>query len=118
MTLDGSTWRVPKRDLVGVMQVLLQTGRFKVASQLKLRPILQAEMLNFKVKIDPVTAHDSYSAWREADHDDLVLSVALACWYAETAVPKPMVYPVFPVAPRVPPPWKLALYPASMIVTR
>jgi hypothetical protein len=39
--------------------------------------------LNFRVKIDPKTAHDSYSHWREADHDDLVFSVALTCWYRE-----------------------------------
>ena len=40
-------------------------------------------IFHFKVKIDPQTAHDSYSAWREADHDDLVLAVALACWLGE-----------------------------------
>lgn len=80
---EGGNWRVPKRDLVGVLQVLLQSSRLKVASKLKLGPVLQQEMLNFKVKIDPVTAHDSYSAWREADHDDLVLSVALAAWWGE-----------------------------------
>lgn len=82
-TQDGNNWRVPKRDLVGVLQVLLQTGRLKVASKLKQGPVLQTEMLNFRVKIDPVTAHDSYSAWRESDHDDLVLSVALAAWLGE-----------------------------------
>lgn len=88
-TNEGNSWRVPKRDLVGVLQVLLQTERLKVASKLKLGPVLQAEMLNFKVKIDPVTAHDSYSAWRESDHDDLVLSTALAAWWAEVGAPKP-----------------------------
>ena len=35
------------------------------------------------VQIDPLTAHDSYGAWREKEHDDLVLAVALACWYGE-----------------------------------
>jgi hypothetical protein len=80
---DGRNWRVPKRDLVGCLQVLLQSGRLKVASKLELGPVLQAEMLNFRAKIDPATAHDSYSAWREADHDDLVLSVALAAWWGE-----------------------------------
>ena len=30
-----------------------------------------------------MTAHDSYSAWREEDHDDLVISVALAAWWGE-----------------------------------
>jgi hypothetical protein len=80
---EGSKMNVPKRDLVSVMQVLLQSGRFKVAAKLALGAILQQEMLNFKVKIDPMTAHDSYSAWRDNEHDDLVLSAAMACWYAE-----------------------------------
>lgn len=82
-TQEGPNWRVPKRDLVGVLQVLLQNNRLKISIKLKLGQILQGEMLNFKQKIDLVTAHDSYSAWREEDHDDLVLSVALAAWAGE-----------------------------------
>ncbi len=88
VTHENDNWRVPKRDLVAVLQVLLQSKRLKIASRLELGAILQAEMLNFKVKIDPTTAHDSYSAWREADHDDLVLSVALAAWYGENQEPE------------------------------
>lgn len=80
---EGGAWRVPKRDLVGTLQVLLQAGRLKISKKLPLASVLQAELLNFKVKIDPRTAHDSYSAWREQDHDDLVLSVALAAWWGE-----------------------------------
>ena len=80
---EGDTWRVPKRDLVGTLQVLFQGGRLKISSRLPLSAILQQELLNFKVKIDPVTAHDSYSAWRDQDHDDLVLSVAMAAWHGE-----------------------------------
>ena len=76
-------WRVPKRDLVGAMQVLLQSGRFKVSNALPLAPVLTQELLQFKVKIDPLTAHDSYGAWREGAHDDIVLACAVACWYAE-----------------------------------
>lgn len=86
---EGRDWKVPKRDLVGVLQVLLQSGRLKVSNKLKLGPVLQAEMLNFRVKINPVTAHDSYSAWRDNEHDDLVLSAALAAWWAERQ-PKPV----------------------------
>jgi len=88
-THDGRNWRVPKRDLVGCLQVLLQSSRLKIASELTLEPVLQAEMLNFKQKIDPITAHDSYSAWRESDHDDLVLSVALATWLGERCASLP-----------------------------
>ena len=98
---DGGNYRVPKRDLVGVLQVLLQSGRLKVAQKLELGPILQQEMLNFKQKIDPVTAHDSYSAWREQDHDDLVLAVALAAWWGEQFVePIMMTFSVTPVVRR------------------
>jgi hypothetical protein len=79
----AGTGRVPKRDLVGVLQVLLQTERLKVSRKLALGPILQQEMLNFRVKIDSITAHDSYAAWREGQHDDLVLSVSLAAWWGE-----------------------------------
>lgn len=34
------------------------------------------------MKINLKTAHDSYEAWHEGVHDDLVLSVALASWTA------------------------------------
>jgi hypothetical protein len=90
---DGG-YHVPKRDLVTTLQVLFQTGRLKVAAGLPEARTLVEELLNFKVKINVKTAHDSYEAWREGIHDDLVLAVALACWYGErhkkmTPVPKP-----------------------------
>jgi hypothetical protein len=75
-------WRVPKRDLVGGLQVLLQCGRLKIARSLEHAETLKAELLNFRVKINVATAHDSYEAWREGDHDDLVLAAALATWRA------------------------------------
>lgn len=88
-THDGMTWRVPKRDLVGVLQVLYQNNRLRISAKLKLANVLSNEALNFKVKIDQATAHDSYSAWREQDHDDLLLAVALAAWFGERNRPRP-----------------------------
>lgn len=82
VSMDWVQARVPKRDLVSSLQILLQSGRLKVAASLPNAETLVAELLNFKVTIDTKTAHDSYGAWREGVHDDLVLSVALACWYA------------------------------------
>ena len=76
-------YRVPKRDLVSATQVLLQNGRLKIAKELPLAETLRKELLSFRVKIDPKTAHDSYEHWREGDHDDLVLSTAMACWYRQ-----------------------------------
>jgi hypothetical protein len=82
-THEGLLWRVPKRDLVSTLTVAFQTNRLKIASALPEAKTLIDELLNFKVKINLKTAHDSYEAWREGQHDDLVLSVALACWAAE-----------------------------------
>jgi hypothetical protein len=76
-------FRVPKRDLVTVTQVLLQNGRLRVASGLPEAETLKKELLNFRVKIDPKTAHDSYEAWRESEHDDLVLAVSMAAWFRQ-----------------------------------
>lgn len=81
------SYRVPKRDLVGGLQVLLQSGRLKIASSLEHAEVLRGELLNFRIKIDPKTAHDSYSHWREGDHDDLVLAAALAVWSARKPPP-------------------------------
>ena len=79
--LDGL--RVPKRDLVAAVQTLLQNGRLQIAEALELAEMLKRELLSFRVKVDPRTAHDSYEHWREQDHDDLVLAVACAAWYRE-----------------------------------
>ena len=79
---EGREYRVPKRDLIGVLQVALQSGRLKIARELPEAATLIDELLNFKVKINSQTAHDSYSAWREADHDDLLLSLAMSSWFA------------------------------------
>ncbi len=78
---DG--YRVPKRDLVAAPLVLMQNGQLKIAEGLKLRETLVKELKNFRVKINISTSHDSYEAWREGDHDDLVLALALSCWAGE-----------------------------------
>ena len=85
VTTDAGGLRVPKRDLVAALVVIFQAGRLKIAKDLKQARTLRDELLNFKVKIDTRTAHDSYAAWREGQHDDLVLSAALAAWYADKA---------------------------------
>jgi hypothetical protein len=77
---EGSSWKVPKRDLISNLQLLFQTEKLKISDRLKLKEVFQSELLNFKVKIAD-SGHDSYEA-SGSSHDDLVLSVALAAWYA------------------------------------
>ncbi len=81
---NGMT-RVPKRDLVSVVQVGLQNRKLKIASGLNLAETLSRELQNFSVKITDA-ANDVYGAWREGTHDDLVLAVALAVWKANQPI--------------------------------
>jgi hypothetical protein len=85
-TRDGLHWRVPKRDLISNAQIALQDGTLKIAARLPEAPILQQELLAYRVTIDEKTAHDSYNA-RQGQHDDLVLSLALALWAGEQIRP-------------------------------
>lgn len=78
-------FRVPKRELVASVQAVMQTGRLQISEGLDLWPTLKTELQNFRVKIDPKTAHDSYSHWRDGQHDDLVLALAMATWYRDYA---------------------------------
>lgn len=77
---DGhQEWHVPKKDLVGAAQVLLQDGRLNVSPRLAEAQTLTEELKNFRMKIT-TSANMQYEAHREGDHDDLVLAVALPCW--------------------------------------
>ena len=93
----GSRWEdggkkafVSKVELVGLVQVLLQTGRLKIVPILKHAELLKAELLNFQVRITPA-AHETFGAWREGDHDDLVLAMAMAAWLGERQPSQPTV---------------------------
>jgi hypothetical protein len=74
---------VPKRDLIGALEVPFHSGRLKVAAGLYLWETLRGELQTFRRKVSLTTGMDSYEHWRESDHDDLVLAAALACWGAE-----------------------------------
>jgi hypothetical protein len=81
-TYAGRIVRVPKRNLVSVLQVLFQSHRLKIAAGVDERDTLLRELANFSAKIT-IAAHDTFEAWREGQHDDLVLALALACWSFE-----------------------------------
>lgn len=77
--------RVPKRDLASVIQRLLQESRLIMPADHPMAETLTTELTGFRVKIN-LRGHDSYGAgedWRSAPHDDLVLGLAVACWWAE-----------------------------------
>jgi hypothetical protein len=78
---DGG-WHVAKVQLVSTLQVLLSSGRLRIAADLPDAPALVKELKAFKAKVTAAN-NLTFEAWRERDHDDLVLAVALAVWLAE-----------------------------------
>jgi hypothetical protein len=87
--VGNGRWRVAKRALVSTMTVVLGNRRLHVAKHLPEAANLVRELQTFSVKIDPETKNESFESWREKDHDDLVLAVALALWTAERMEPEP-----------------------------
>ena len=85
---QGWAFRVPERDLAGVVQVLLESRRLRIVEGPPFADTPRAELANFKAKIS-LSGHDSFGAgadWRDGNHDDCVLAVALAWWYRERDV--------------------------------
>lgn len=72
-------WNVPKRDLIGVLQVLLEKGRLVFAEELPRMRALVEELMAMEVRVTQ-RGNEQFGAWREGSHDDLAVAVALACW--------------------------------------
>lgn len=80
---QAGRWRVAKKQLASVLQVLLGHDRLRIAPRLREARTLKEELGKFSVKITEAL-NETYEAWRESDHDDLVLACALSAWCAET----------------------------------
>jgi hypothetical protein len=76
----GMSFHVPKKELVSALLVLFQTGQLKILETLPDVDILVRELENFRAKVT-LRGAEKYEAWREGEHDDLVLALSLAAWY-------------------------------------
>jgi len=88
ITLERGVYHVPKKELVSTIQVMLQTRRIKFAPVPQLK-ILLKELQNFKMRIALDGSGETFN-WRDKDHDDCVLAVALSCWLGEERPMIPM----------------------------
>lgn len=84
VTTGKDYYGVPKRDLVMALLTAFQMRRFKIPSPSRLPVIetFQKELSNFRMKITQ-SGHDSYEAWLERLHDDLVMSAAMGVWWMD-----------------------------------
>ena len=71
---------VPKRELVRGLVTVFENGRLKIARGLPLAGALLGELQAFQVRFT-AKGRDTYAA-RSGEHDDLVMGVALAVWFA------------------------------------
>lgn len=78
---DDGDWHVAKVALVSTVQSLLQSRRLQLAGGLAETKTLVRELENYRVKVT-ASLHETFNA-REGQHDDLVLALALACWWGE-----------------------------------
>jgi len=86
---DRMAVRAPKKDVIGCFVVLAQCGSVKIAKGLPYGDILLKELRAYQIRFNPATANVSFGNGREAEHDDLVLSVAIPLWVSENRYPRP-----------------------------
>ena len=70
-----------KKQLASVLVTLFTGHRLNIA-EVPERAVLLKEAQAFSVKITP-EGNETMESWRDSEHDDLVLALALACWAAE-----------------------------------
>ncbi len=78
---SGAGWNVPKRDLVVGLQVMFEKQEMRIAGNVPESGNFLRELAGMRVKLS-ASGHDSYGTRRRGEHDDLVLAVAIACWWA------------------------------------
>ena len=78
-------WYIPKKELVGALLVLLQTRRLQMPRELPETSTLVRELQNFRMR-PALAGGKAELAWRDGEHDDLVLALGLAAWMGEMAL--------------------------------
>lgn len=82
-TVSGDRYEgfhVAKRVLIGAAQVALQTRLLKIAAELPHAATLTTELANMRVKVS-AAANELIDTWRQGQHDDLALALALSVWF-------------------------------------
>jgi hypothetical protein len=72
-------WHVSKTTLVSTVDALLHTGELRFAADLVEASAMRDELLDFRRHLS-AAGRATYEA-RSGKHDDLVLAVAIACWW-------------------------------------
>jgi hypothetical protein len=85
VTNEGSSYGVPKMELVSRLQSCLHNGTLKIQKDLAEAQALISELQNFTATVTD-SGRWTFGA-RSGKHDDIVLSLAIALWRAYTEEP-------------------------------
>ena len=77
---SGNQWYVPKRELLTGLEALLECGELRIAGKLREAARLVKEFESMQVE---ARVNGRWKMAAEAEHDDLVLALSLACWRAK-----------------------------------
>jgi hypothetical protein len=78
---NGDEWNVPKRDLLALVQVLLERNELRLAKGLRELGALVRELTDVR-STTRANGRERLGADGCGEHDDLVIALALACWLA------------------------------------
>lgn len=78
----SNEFRVPAKDLIGTLAVLLQSDRFKISADLTETEALTSELARLNYGEDD---------WKESNSNGLSLAVCLAAWWRERMMPTPQI---------------------------
>lgn len=74
-------WRVPKKDLVVGLRLMLETRELGLSRRAAVVEVFAKELADMASRLSG-SGRESFGASRAGEHDDLVVATALACWRA------------------------------------
>jgi hypothetical protein len=78
-SITGSSFRVPKRDLITGLVLAFENREVEIARGVPAVNALITELLSMRVTVT-AAGKERFETWRSGAHDDMVLAVALAWW--------------------------------------
>lgn len=82
---NGRHFSVPKKDIADTIQVDLEQRRLRIVPGLPHAGVLLDEARSFVRTVTRTTGHETFEATR-GKHDDMILALGLALWYANRVV--------------------------------
>jgi hypothetical protein len=79
----AAVWSVPKRNLIGELQAVLERGELRIARRMRETGALVRELGDVRMTPGRRAGRVRIGADRYGEHDDLVIALALACWRAK-----------------------------------